>query len=131
MKSIDVIAIPVTDQEKAKHFYSSLGFEVMAETPMGAGRTWLQMGLPGSFTTISLVTWFKKMPAGGLQGLVIRTDDLEEDVRKLRASGLEPGKIEEGLLGKFISFRDPDGNGLSLQQRMEEPAGQNTSLTPP
>jgi catechol 2,3-dioxygenase-like lactoylglutathione lyase family enzyme len=131
MKSIDVIAVPVTDQEKAKDFYMSLGFVVMAETGMGAGRTWLQMGLPGSFTTISLVTWFKKMPAGSLQGLVIRTDDLEEDVRVLRAGGLEIGKIEEGPWGKSVSFRDPDGNGLSLQQRMKEPVDQNTSLTPP
>ena len=131
MKSIDVIAIPVTDQEKAKRFYSSLGFEVMVETDMGSGRTWLQMGLPGSFTSISLVTWFKKMPAGSLQGLVIRTDNLEEDLLRLRENGLETGKIEEGLWGRFVSFKDPDGNGLSLQQQNADPADQNTSLTPP
>lgn len=131
MKSIEVIAIPVSDQEKARQFYVSLGFEVMAESDMGAGKTWLQMGLPGSFTSISLVTWFKKMPPGGLQGLVLRTDDLEGDVRRLSESGLAVGEVEEALWGKFVSFKDPDGNGLSLQQPNSEQDDQNNSLTPP
>ena len=117
MKSIDVISVPVTDQKKAKQFYASLGFEVMAETEMGEGQTWIQMGLPGSFTSITLVTWFKKMPAGSMQGLVIRTDNIEQDVKALRDKGLEVGEIEETLWGNFASLKDPDGNGLSLHQR--------------
>lgn len=85
---------------------------------MGEGQTWIQMGLPGSLASIALVTWFKKMPAGSVQGLVIRTDSIEADVQDLKNKGLAPGKIEETPWGKFASLKDPDGNGLSLHQRI-------------
>lgn len=117
MKNIDVISIPVTDQKKSKAFYLNLGFQVMVESDMDQNQTWIQLGLPGSFTSITLVTWFKKMPAGSMQGLVIRTNSIDEDVRELRSKGIDVTKVEETPSGKFASFKDPDGNGLSLHQR--------------
>ncbi len=120
MKSIDVVSIPVTDQQKSKEFYSQLGFELLAESEMGNNQQWLQMGFLGTYTTITLVTWFKKMPPGSVQGLVIRTDTIEQDLEDLKAKGIEITQFEENQWGKFASFRDPDGNGLSLHQRVAE-----------
>lgn len=120
MKKIDVISIPVTDQERSKQFYAKLGFEVMVENDLGNGQRWIQMGLPGSFTSITLVTWFKKMPAGCIQGLVIRSEDLDADLAELRKNGLSPESQEETAWGKFASIYDPDGNGISLHQRVDE-----------
>jgi predicted lactoylglutathione lyase len=41
MKTIEVITLAVKDQQKAKEHYLQLGFEVIAEAPMGNGETWL------------------------------------------------------------------------------------------
>lgn len=118
MKSIDVISVPVSDPERSKRFYAALGFEIMAETKMTELQTWIQMGLQGSQASITLVTWFKKMPAGCMQGLVIGTDSIESDLADLKSKGLDAGEIEETPWGKFALLKDPDGNGLSLHQRV-------------
>ena len=53
MKQIEIIMIPVSDQQKAKEFYLKLGFRVVLEAPAAHGQTWLQMALPDQATTIS------------------------------------------------------------------------------
>ena len=80
MKCIDAVSIPVSDQQRAKEFYMRLGFRLLDETPMGNGSSWIQLGLEGCSTTITLVTWFSRMPPGSVQGLVLGTDDLEADL---------------------------------------------------
>jgi catechol 2,3-dioxygenase-like lactoylglutathione lyase family enzyme len=120
MKCIDLISVPVTDQQRAKAFYRRLGFHVLDESPMGNGRSWIQLGLEGCTTTISLVTWFSAMPAGSLHGLVLKTDDLARDVATLDTHGIAHSKVEETPNGKFVSLKDPDGNGISIQQRVNE-----------
>ena len=55
MKTIEIITIPVADQQKAKEFYMKLGFRVMVEAPAEHGQTWVQMGLPNQATSISLL----------------------------------------------------------------------------
>jgi catechol 2,3-dioxygenase-like lactoylglutathione lyase family enzyme len=84
VKSLDVISIPVSDQQKAMAFYALLGFELLADNKMENNLRWLLMGFKGSLTTITLVTWFKLMPPASLQGLVISTDRFDEDVKELR-----------------------------------------------
>ena len=130
MKTIEVISIPVTNQEESKQFYMKLGFEVIVEAPMGNGRTWIQLGMPNQVTTITLVSWwpYKEvvMPAGSLQGIILETDDIEKEVQELKTKGIkvgtmgtkgfEAGKIDNTLWGKFAYLNDPDGNGLSIHQ---------------
>lgn len=116
MKKITLISIPVTDQQRAKEFYKKLGFEIIVEAPMGNDQTWIQMGIPGNEASITLVTWFPKMPAGSMQGLIIRTDDIKRDLADLEAKGIRAGKIDETPWGKFAAVTDPDGNGLNLHQ---------------
>ena len=117
MKSIDVISIPVSDQEASKQFYMKVGFRVLEESPMGDGKRWIRMGLEGSATTITLVNWFSKMPPGSMQGLVLRTDNIVDELVILQKNGISCSGIEKASHGQFLSFRDPDGNGLSFQQR--------------
>ena len=115
MKAIEVISVPVTDQQTAKEFYQKIGFQVIVEAPMGDGNTWVQLGLPGQATSISLVNWFNKMPAGMLQGMVLGTDNIEEEVADLKAKGIDVNDIDVTPWGLFASFNDPDGNGLILR----------------
>jgi len=115
MKLIEVVSIPVTDQATAKEFYLKIGFEVIIEAPMGDGNTWVQLGIPGQATSIALVNWFGKMPAGSLQGLVLATDNIEKDVAGFKAKGIAVQDIDVTPWGLFASFFDPDGNGLILR----------------
>lgn len=118
MKAIELISVPVTDQDRAKKFYvAQLGFQVIVEAPFGNNQQWIQLGLPGSSVSITLVTWFEKMPAGSLQGVLIDTDDIEKDVELLKAKGVNIAPVDNTPWGKFANFSDPDGNGWSLHQK--------------
>jgi catechol 2,3-dioxygenase-like lactoylglutathione lyase family enzyme len=117
MKSIDVISVPVSNQQDSKIFYMKLGFTVLEENRMDENKWWIRMGLEGSATTITLVSWFSKMPPGSMQGLVLRTDNLKEELENLKMHGIHTSRVEEAPLGRFVSFRDPDGNGLSFHER--------------
>jgi len=90
MKAIEIISIPVTDQQAAKAFYLKLGFEIIVEANFEK-QTWIQMAFPGSPVSITLVNWFPEMPAGSVRGFVIKTDDLDNEIKELRAKGLEVG----------------------------------------
>ncbi len=113
---IEVLSLPVTDQDRAKDFYvGALGFELVADNQMGPAQRWVQVRPRGGQTSITLVTWFDTMPPGSLKGLVIQTDDLAGDVKALAARGLEISEIQSAPWGRFVTFDDPDGNGLILQ----------------
>jgi catechol 2,3-dioxygenase-like lactoylglutathione lyase family enzyme len=115
--AFEIVSVPVADPQRAKAFYRDiLGFELMHESPMGPSMTWIQLKAPGCDTSISLVTWFDKMPPGSLQGVMINTDDLEGDVGGLRDRGLAMSPIAEAPWGKYSMFNDPDGNGWILRQ---------------
>jgi predicted enzyme related to lactoylglutathione lyase len=117
MKSIEVISIPVTDQEHSKSFYLKLGFQLVLEAPFDQGQQWVQMAFPEqSGVSITLVTWFPDMPAGSVNGFVIKTDDIEREKVELAAKGITTGQIDQTPWGRFLSVSDPDGNKLSLHQ---------------
>jgi catechol 2,3-dioxygenase-like lactoylglutathione lyase family enzyme len=116
MKFIEVISIPVSDQQVAKEFYLKIGFELIIEAPMGDGSTWVQLGLPGQVTSISLVTWFNKIAPGSSQGLVLHTEDIKKEVDELKSKGLTVKDIDDTPWGKFAEFSDPDGNSMVLRQ---------------
>ena len=81
---IDVVSLPVQDQERARDFYvGTLGFDLVRQNEMGPGQQWIQVAPPGGQTSITLVTWFDTMPAGSLQGLVLHTDDIDAQVAEL------------------------------------------------
>jgi predicted enzyme related to lactoylglutathione lyase len=116
MKAIEIISIPVTDQQAAKEFYLNFGFQVVAEAPFGENK-WIQMSFEKGGPSITLVNWFKEMPAGSVRGLVIRTDDIEKEIDTLKSRGIQTGRIDATQWGRFASVKDPDGNTFSLHQR--------------
>ncbi len=113
---IQLLSVPVTDQDRARDFYvGTLGFELMRDDHMGPAQRWVQVRPPGAQTSITLVTWFDAMPAGSLKGLVLETDDLDADLAVLAERGLKTGDVQEAPWGRFVTFHDPDGNGIVLQ----------------
>lgn len=117
MKAITIISVPVTDQQKAKAFYLNIGFNLIIEAPMGESGLWIQLGLPNNGVSITLVNWFPKMSPGSMQGLVIETEDIEKERNGLLSKGITVSAVDNTPWGKFASFEDPDGNGLTLHQQ--------------
>jgi catechol 2,3-dioxygenase-like lactoylglutathione lyase family enzyme len=114
--SIDVVSVPVADQERSRDFYvDKLGFSVTTDADFG--QRWLELEPPGGGARITLVTWFEQMPPGSQQGLVLASDDVASDVEALRERGIEIGDPQEESWGTFASLRDPDGNSWVLVQR--------------
>jgi catechol 2,3-dioxygenase-like lactoylglutathione lyase family enzyme len=108
MNSVEIIMIPVADQQKAKEFYLRLGFQLIAEVPAEHGETWIQLGLPNQGTTISLAKF---------QGIIFETNDIEKEIKELKTKDISAGKIENTPWGKFAWLKDPDGNSLCLHQK--------------
>jgi catechol 2,3-dioxygenase-like lactoylglutathione lyase family enzyme len=114
---VQLFSLPVSDQDRSRDFYVDvLGFELVDDTQMGPDMRWVQVAPPDSSTSITLVTWFPTMPAGSTKGTVLETDDLDGDVAVLEGRGVRiEGDIQEMPWGRFVTFDDPDGNGIVLQ----------------
>jgi catechol 2,3-dioxygenase-like lactoylglutathione lyase family enzyme len=108
MKTIEIINVPVADQQKAKSFYMKLGFELIVEAPMGNGQTWVQLGLPNQTTSLSLMNF---------QGIILETGDIEKEILDLKSKDIEVSKIDDTPWGRFAQLKDPDGNNLTLHQK--------------
>lgn len=114
---IRLLSLPVSDQDRARDFYVNvLGFDLLRDNPMGPDQRWVEVGPKGAHTSITLVTWFPTMTPGSARGLVLESDDLDADVAALTARGVAvPDGIQEQPWGRFVTFSDPDGNGIVLQ----------------
>jgi catechol 2,3-dioxygenase-like lactoylglutathione lyase family enzyme len=117
LTNLAVVSVPVSDPNRAKAFYRDvLGFDVIADEPMGPDRRWIQLGPTGAQTSITLVTWFESMPPGSLDGVVLATSTLDADYADLTGKGLKLTPIESEFWGRYTTFDDPDGNGYVLQE---------------
>lgn len=122
MEHVSVVSVPVSDQDRAKRFYTDqLGMTVVAESTFGDDLRWIQVGIPGATTTLTLVTWFDEMPPGSLRGLVIDCAGLDAEYQTLTERGVAfagpPSKMAGGV---FAFLSDPDGNRISLRQTGSE-----------
>ena len=117
IRQVRLFSLPVSDQDRARDFYvDGLGFDLVSDVQMGPDMRWVEVAPPGSPTSITLVTWFPTMPAGTAKGTVLETDDLEGDIADLRGRGVQiDGDIQDMPWGRFVTFDDPDGNGIVLQ----------------
>jgi catechol 2,3-dioxygenase-like lactoylglutathione lyase family enzyme len=119
LTNLEVVSVPVSDQERAKDFYvGKLGFATATDSQFGESMRWVMLRPPGSSTSITLVTWFGTMPAGSLKGSVLGCDDLEKTLAELTGRGVtfSEDEIQEAPWGRWKTFDDPDGNSWVLQQ---------------
>ncbi|SKC32982.1 putative lyase [Photobacterium piscicola] len=112
---VDTVSIPVTDQNQALQFYRDvLGFELIRDHAENQQTRWVQLVPKGAETTISLVKPFAGMEAGGVQGLVVQTHDIQSTYQELSSRGVALSEIITMMEGRFATFNDPDGNGWVL-----------------
>ena len=122
---IQLFSVPVTDHDRARTFYvDRLGLDLIRDRPMGPDGRWVQVAPEGAQTSITLVSGFETMPPGSVKGIVLESDDLVADVAALRDRGVEiEGDVEESPWGRWVTFDDPDGNGIILQATAPVGAG--------
>lgn len=119
IQHIDLIGMPVTDQQVALDFYTQkLGFEerVNMEHFEIEGIRWIELVPPGASSAIVLSTWEDSTSRGTL---VLVTTDIEADYAELQAKGLNLPPLDHQPWGISTLITDPDGNKLLLQQNID------------
>lgn len=111
--SVRTMTVFVSDQDKARDFYVDvLGFEVKADRSFGDNR-WLEVGPPAG-TSLVLHKPFAGATAGSTQGTLLASSDVDADVARLRAAGVDVEGPSDLPWGRQATFADPDGNGFVL-----------------
>ncbi len=116
---LEVTAIPVSDVDRAKRFYSSLGWRLDADFVF-VGWRWIELRFPGAETALH----FNRRKDGAASDepvLVLVDDDVEATVLRLKSKGVQivtepqeapwqPGRI-------VAEFRDSEGNRMVIGSR--------------
>ena len=113
---LELIAIPVTDVDRAKAFYESAGFNADHDHRVSEELRFVQLTPPGSACSICLGEGLTQAEPGSVQGMQMVVDDIETAHRELSEAGVEVSEIDRQDWGDFVYFRDPDGNGWAIQQ---------------
>jgi len=136
---LEVIVIPVSDVDRAKRFYESLGWRLDADFPFDNGFRVVQFTPPGSGCSIQFGTNITSAAPGSARGNYLIVSDIEGARADLAARGaaisevFHPGapgaQFQSGPTGRvpghapehasyfsFATFSDPDGNSWLLQE---------------
>ena len=132
---LEVLTIPVSDVDRAKAFYASLGWREDADFPIRPDFRVIQMTPPGSSSSIIFGSGVTAAQPGSYEGLVLAVYDIEAAREDLIARGVEVSEIfhssifdrygervdgldpERQSYKSAASFQDPDGNTWTLQER--------------
>jgi catechol 2,3-dioxygenase-like lactoylglutathione lyase family enzyme len=139
----EVVVIPVTDVDRAKEFYASLGWRLDADFAAGDDYRVIQFTPPGSGSSVIFGKNVTAAAPGSAQGLYLIVSEIEAAREELLGRGVEISEVfhdagdthvgtdEPYLLGRlrvsgpdpehrsyrsYASFRDPDGNGWLFQE---------------
>jgi catechol 2,3-dioxygenase-like lactoylglutathione lyase family enzyme len=129
---LEVVVIPVSDVDRAKSFYSGLGWRLDGDFVVGDTFRGVQFTPPGSPASIHFGKGITKSAPGSASGLYLVVSDIEAARAELIGHGVEvneafhrtgPGKPtvkgrdpERRSYSSFATFKDPDGNEWLLQE---------------
>ena len=119
---IELVAIPVTDVNRAKSFYvEQVGFHADHDHQVTGTLRFVQLTPPGSACSVVMGTGVTQMPPGSQKGVQVVVADVETARRELIAHGVEASDVNVQPWGSFVTFGDPDGNTWALQQLPPRP----------
>jgi predicted enzyme related to lactoylglutathione lyase len=114
---IELVAVPVTDVDRAKAFYvDQVGFNADHDQQVNEGLRFVQLTPPGSACSIVMGTGITEMPPGSQKGIQVVVEDAEAARQELIGRGVRASDVVVQPWGSFVTFSDPDGNTWSLQQ---------------
>jgi catechol 2,3-dioxygenase-like lactoylglutathione lyase family enzyme len=130
---LEVVVIAVSDVDRAKDFYTGLGWRLDADFDLPEFRV-VQLTPPGSPTSVQFGRNVPG-PAGPVKGLMLIVSDIGAAHGELAARGAPVGGVFHGSGARFVpearvegrdpegasygsycSFEDPDGNEWLLQE---------------
>lgn len=132
---LEVITIPVSDVDRAKEFYGSLGWRLDADFTKDDDHV-VQFTPPGSQCSVHFGTNLTSVATGSAQGMFLIVSDIQAARDELVKRGAEVSEVfhyagfnrvdskarlsgpaeDRRSYGSFLSFSDPDGNGWVLQE---------------
>jgi len=153
---LEVVVIPVSDVDRAKRFYSDLGWRLDIDYVDGPDYRVIQFTPPGSGCSIIFGKNVTRAARGSVQGLHLIVSDIVTARNELLRRGIEisepfhdAGGIfhhasAKGIVSgpnpqrksyaSYASFSDPDGNGWVFQEVTARLTGHidegDTSFTP-
>jgi catechol 2,3-dioxygenase-like lactoylglutathione lyase family enzyme len=137
---LEVVILPVSDVERAKRFYESLGWRLDADFAFENGFRVVQLTPPGSACSVQFGTDITSATPGSVQGLYLIVSDIEAARDELAALGADVSKVfhvdtpgaqfqfddtrgrisgpapDHASYRSFATFADPDGNRWLLQE---------------
>jgi catechol 2,3-dioxygenase-like lactoylglutathione lyase family enzyme len=134
---LEVVVIPVSDVDRSKRFYLSMGWRLDADFANGDSWRVVQVTPPGSACSFFFGKGLTKATPGSVQGLLLMVDNIDAARAELIGYGVdvsgvfhfEGGLHFTGTQGRapgpdperrsyftFASFNDPDGNSWVLQE---------------
>lgn len=135
---LEVVVVPVSDVDRAKAFYKSLGWREDIDHVAGPNFRVVQFTPPGSEASVIIGKGITEARPGSAQGLQLVVADIEAARADLLARGIDVGEVfhdRGGIFyhlgtewqvigpepnrsdyGSFAKFKDPDGNGWVLQE---------------
>jgi catechol 2,3-dioxygenase-like lactoylglutathione lyase family enzyme len=126
---LEVVTLPVSDVDRAKRFYQSLGWRTDADIVVGDAFRAVQLTPPHSSCSIAFGKGLTTAEPGSVQRLLLAVQDIDAARNDLIGHGAEvsevfhlaggrvPGPDPQGRSYQtYASFSDPDGNGWLLQE---------------
>jgi len=126
---LEVVTLPVTDVDRAKSFYQSLGWRLDADIVRGDAFRVVQLTPTHSPCSVAFGTGLTTGEPGSVRRLILAVEDIDAARADLvgrgaavselfhLAGGRVPGRDPEGRSYQtYASFSDPDGNEWLLQE---------------
>jgi predicted enzyme related to lactoylglutathione lyase len=113
---LELVAVPVSDVDRAKAFYVQAGFNADHDHRVSDEIRFVQLTPPGSACSIAIGLGVIDTPPGSVKGLQVVVDDIEAAHEHLSGRGIEVTDVQDFPWGRFVFFSDPDGNGWAVQQ---------------
>ena len=114
---LELVAVPVTDVDRAKRFYTDqVGFDADHDHKISDDLRFVQLTPPGSACSIALGTGVTDAPPGSVRGLQIVVADIAAARAQLADGGVDVSEVQDFPWGRFVFFADPDGNRWAVQQ---------------
>jgi catechol 2,3-dioxygenase-like lactoylglutathione lyase family enzyme len=134
---LEVVTLPVSDVDRAKRFYQSLGWRLDADFAFSDDVRGVQLTPPRSSCSIHFGTGITTAEPGSVRRLLLAVDDIEAAREDLISRGVEVGELVHREGGEFppgadperrsyltyAAFSDPDGNEWMLQEVGTRPPG--------
>src|SRR5215204_627986 len=124
---LEVVTVPVSDVDRAKSFYQSLGWRLDIDLPVSDDFRQVQMTPPHSHCSIHFGKGITTMEPGSLERLMLAVKDIDAAREDLVSRGIDVSDVEEQpkppgfdlpdrSYFAYASFSDPDGNRWLLQE---------------